>query len=183
MRMGARFVVKLSRDEMERRRLGACRELLMASDRDEWGFQHRIAGTYGVTSATVSRWASAVNKGGLDAVRATKASGVGRLTVQQKERLRTILVSGASEHGFDSEVWTGKRVAQIIREEFGVRFAPKYVPQLLRHQLGFSWQKPARKPRELDPAKVRKWRRESWEPTKKRRSRASARSGSWTKPA
>lgn len=39
-------------------------------------------------------------------------------------------------------------------------------------QLGFSWQKPARRPWELDPEKVERWLQETWEPAKKGRTTA-----------
>lgn len=146
----------------------------MEADPDERGHQARIARKYGVHRSNVSRWARRVQEDGLDALRSTKAKGApSRLTDDQRERLRTMLLEGARGHGYETDLWTGKRVAQLVRKTFGVRYSEMYVPQLLREQLGFSWQKPARRPRELDPEKVERWLRETWEPAKKGRSKAA----------
>jgi transposase len=171
MRM-PRYVPKLSREEMERRRLAAGKELLEA-DPDEWGYQARIAREYGVHPSNVCRWEKRVREGGLDALRSTKAKGnPPRLTDEQRERLRGMLLEGAVAHGYETDLWTGKRVARLIERTFGVGYSEKYVPQLLREQLGFSWQKPARRPRELDPDRVEEWLRETWAPAERGRSKA-----------
>lgn len=93
-----------------------------------------------------------------------------------------MLVEGAIAHGFETDVWTGKRVSRLIRDKFGVDYNWKYIPQLLHEQLGLSWQKPNRRPRELDEAKVAKWLSDVWEPAKKGRSKTSGQSGSSTNP-
>ena len=176
--MPRRYVPKLSRREMERRRLEAGRELLASGG--EWGHQARIAEKYGVTTATVARWNGAVRRKGVEGLRARKAAGQSaRLTPAQRERLRGWLLEGALAHGYGTDVWTGKRVARLIRDRFGVAYNPDYVPYLLRTQLGFTWQKPERKPRELDPRKVERFLR-TWRDVKKTPSRGGARSGSST---
>lgn len=179
--MSARFVSKLKRDEMERRRLAAGRELLRAGD--AWGAQAKIARKYAVDSSTVARWKAIVATEGVEGLRSTKALGkTPFLTNAQRAKLREMLVEGALAHGFESNVWTGKRISRLIKDEFGVKYSWKYVPQLLDDQLNLSWQKPARKPRELDAAKVAKWMTDVWEPVKKGRSKTSGRSGSSTSP-
>lgn len=179
--MAARYSVKLSRHEMERRRLAAGREFLRAGRKR--GMQAQVAAKYGVSTATANRWHKAVQKKGLKGLRPTKAKGnPARLTASQRKKLRSMLLQGALVHGFDTDVWTGKRVARLIRDSFGVEYSAKYVPQLLREQLGFSPQKPDRRPRELDPKKVQKWLDEVWEPVKKGRSRANIPCGFSTNP-
>lgn len=168
---------------MERRRLAAGRELL-AADPDDYGCQARIADEYGVNPATVSKWNTAVRKGGIEALKSsTNAGRPPRLTDDQKRRLEHMLLQGALEHGYETDIWTGERVARLIHEEFGVEYNPKYIPEFLDKQLGFSWQKPSRRPRELDPEKVRQWLKTKWEPAKKGRSKASGGSSSLTNRA
>jgi transposase len=176
--MPARFVSKLKRDEMERRRLAAGRELLREGDK--YGAQAKIARKYGVSRPTVKRWKAVVDSEGLEGLRSTKATGVPRLTDAQRAKLQDMLIEGALAHGFETDVWTGKRVSRLIQDEFGVKYSWKYVPQLLHEQLDLSWQKPARKPRELNERAVKKWLKDVWEPTKKGRSKTSGRSGSST---
>lgn len=173
--MPVRYVPKLSREEMERRRLAAGRELLEA-DPEAWGVQARIARKYGVHRSSVTRWARALREGGLEGLRKREApGGEPRLDDEQRARLREMLLEGARAHGYETDLWTGKRVAALIRRTFGVAYSEKYVPRLLRDRLGFSWQKPARRPRELDPDRVEEWLRETWEPAKRGRSKASGR--------
>lgn len=170
-----KYVPKLTREEIERRRLAAGRDLLEAAP-EEWGHQARIARRYGVHRSSVARWERTVREGGLKALRSTRARGAEpRLTEAQRARLREMLLEGARTHGYETDLCTGKRVAPLIRRVFGVAYSEKYVPRLLRDHLGFSWQKPARRPRELDPKAVETWLRETWQPAKKGRSKASGR--------
>lgn len=60
--MLVKYVPKLSREEMERRRLATEAELL-EGDPDEWGHQARIARKYGVHPGNVCRWARRVRAG------------------------------------------------------------------------------------------------------------------------
>lgn len=164
--MPRRYVPKLSRSELERRRLEAGKQLLAAKGRR--GEQRRIAKDYGVSEATASRWAAAVQRGGLDALRSTKAQGKKAfLTPTQKDKLRTMLLEGARRHGYENDLWTSKRITDLIRKKFGVAFSHEYLPQLLRDQLGFTWHKPTREARELDPEKVKRFLR-TWVYFKKR---------------
>ncbi len=176
--MPRRYVPKLSRQELERRRLAAGRELL--ESKGDWGDQARIARRYGVNPGTVSRWAEGVREGGLEALRATTADGKpSRLTPRQREKLRAMLLEGATAHGYQTGLWTGRRVARLIRDTFGVGYSPDYIPELLRTQLGFSWQKPNRRPRELDSRKVERFLG-TWREVKRGSSRAAGPLGSWT---
>lgn len=182
MWMPSRFVSKLERDEMERRRLAAGRELLGAGE--ERGAQARIAREYGVSTATVARWKATLDAKGLEGLRGSKAPGKPRqLSAAELRKLREYLIDGAVAHGFETDVWTGKRVSRLISEEFGVKYSWKYVPKLLHDQLGLSWQKPARRPRELNERAVATWLTNVWEPAKRGRSKTSGRSGSSTNPA
>ncbi len=135
--MRPRFNVKLTRREMERRRLAAARDLQRG--RGKRGTQAAVARRYGVHSATAMRWARTLDKHGINGLRSTKAKGAPpRLTKPQRERLRRTLLEGAIAHGYATDVWTGKRVADLLRRRFGVTYSWKYVPELLKDQLGFS---------------------------------------------
>lgn len=180
--MATRYSAKLGREEMERRRLAAGRDLLRAGGKR--GAQARVAAKYGVSTATANRWHKLVQKGGVDTLRRSKAKGgPPRLTSAQRKKLRRMLIDGALVHGFDTDIWTGKRVAHLIKEKFNVVYSWKYVPELLHDQLGFSVQKPNRRPRELDEEKVKDWLRNSWAQAKKGRSKRTGASGSSMNPA
>jgi transposase len=63
-------------------------------------------------------------------------------------------------------VWTGKRIAQVIRARFGIAYHFKSIPPLLRGW-GWSWQKPQKKASERNDAAVAHWVRYKWPRIKK----------------
>lgn len=75
--------------------------------------------------------------------------------------MEKILEGGAVRYGFPTEVWTGKRIAKVIRDRFGVAYHFKSIPYLL-HLLGWSWQKPRKNALERDEAAVAHWVRYKW---------------------
>jgi len=76
--------------------------------------------------------------------------------VAQREQLPTLLAKGAEASGFLGEVWTTKRVASLIRQEFGVQYHPAHVSRVLR-QIGWSVQKPIRRATQRDEAAIKEW--------------------------
>jgi transposase len=92
-----------------------------------------------------------------------------RLSKTQKRRLVTLLAQGAPRAGYPTEFWTLPRVAEVIRQEFGVRYHPAHVWKVLT-ALGWSCQKPERRAVERDEAAIARWKREEWPRIKKRRS-------------
>jgi transposase len=72
-------------------------------------------------------------------------------------------------HGYSTALWTGERVARLIRERYGVRLHFKHVPKLLRG-LGWSYQRPTSKAMERDDDAVRRWVQTEWPRIKKKRA-------------
>jgi transposase len=70
----------------------------------------------------------------------------------------------ASRRRLESMLLMGPRVAKLIQSEFGVRYNPAYVSQLLR-KLGWSPQSPENRAIERDEAKILGWHRRTWAPT------------------
>lgn len=161
MKRDVPFRPNLSREEMERRRLSAAKEL------DEGVQQAKIARKYGVSEATVSRWAKVVRTRGVDALRSTKASGKSRLSESQLEQLLDILLEGARANGFETDIWTTERVARVIKKRFGVSYNADHVSRILHEKLGMSYQKPKRRASERDEAARATWLRTSWPRLKK----------------
>lgn len=84
------------------------------------------------------------------------------------------------DYGFDKHLWTTPLIARLIEETFGVKYHSDYVGTLL-HALGFSCQKPMRRAKERDEARIESWRHEFWPELLKKRRRGT-RSSSPTKP-
>jgi transposase len=84
-----------------------------------------------------------------------------RLSEKQKEKLVALLLEGPQAHGYRNDLWTLSRLAQVIENHFGVRYHPAHVWKIL-HALGWSCQKPERRPKERDDKKIEQWRKETW---------------------
>src|SRR5215207_10199839 len=137
-----------------------------------------IAEALGVTKGAVSRWLKRAREGGAEALYSQPPPGpTPRLTAEQLAQLLDLLARGAEAFGFLGEVWTAKRVAAVIAEEFGVRYHPDHVGRLLR-AAGWSPQKPIRRATQRDEAAIERWITERWPALRaKRRPRSVPSSG------
>jgi transposase len=81
--------------------------------------QVRIAAALGVSQGTVSQWLTCASSNGPPAL--ADRSRPGRppaLGAKQLTRLVELLRQGAEAHGFLGDVWTWRRVAQLIKDEW-----------------------------------------------------------------
>ena len=125
-----------------------------------------------VDVGSVRRWVRAFRRHGWDALAAEPAGGrPGKLTRTQEKIVFSWLTDPATEFGFTTELWTASRIAELIREEWGVTFNPRYLPRWLKVR-GFSCQKPERVPRERNAEAIAAWVRNDWSRIKKKRMRS-----------
>jgi transposase len=68
--------------------------------------------------------------------------------------------------GFETEQWTLRCIAALVRREFGVDYHPRYLERLLK-ALGFSVQRPTTRARERDGRAIAAWPRRDWVAIKK----------------
>lgn len=131
--------------------------------------QQQIADALGVTQGAVSQWLHRATAEGPEALRAKPVPGAPkRLSAEQLNRLPSLLERGATAFGFRGEVWTGGRVREVIRQEFGVAYSERHVERLLK-AVGWTPQKPIRRARQQEEAKVIAFQEERWPALKKRR--------------
>jgi transposase len=122
----------------------------------------RIASVLGVKRMTVYRWEQRQEKEGPRSWRDKCMPGrPPNLSRAQKERLLRILKEGPLARGYRTNLWTLKRVAEVIREEFGVRYSLPGVWSVLG-DLGFSPQVPLGRALERNEKYIRYWLREVW---------------------
>jgi transposase len=81
--------------------------------------------------------------------------------------LTRLLLKGAGACGFSTDLWTQRRVAQVIQREFGVRYHPHHLWRVLIG-LGWSCQKPETRARERNEPAIAHWKRYHWPHIKKR---------------
>ena len=135
--------------------------------------QKDIAVALGVTEGAVSHWMKRGREGGVEALEAHPPKGVSpRLTAEQKAQLPALLAKGAEAYGFRGEVWTARRVAEVIFRTFGVRYHRDHVGRLLR-QAGWSRQQPIERASQRDEEAIKQWSEERWPAIKKKPNRSS----------
>jgi transposase len=153
--------IELTRKQKEQRRF------LAAKDLEKGMSQAEVARKYHVDDSTACRWDQARKEKGLDGLKATKAPGrEPKLSVEQKDELVELLKDGAVKSGFQTDIWTGKRVCELIKDQFDVDYHFKHIPRLLR-ALGFRQVKPKRKAHEQNEEKRQEWIENTWEYAKK----------------
>jgi transposase len=129
--------------------------------------QQAIAEALGVTAGAVSQWMRRGREGGVEALKRRVAPGpTPKLRAEQRAQVPLLLAQGAEAFGFRGDVWTAKRVATVIRREFGVRYHPNHVGKLLR-AANWSVQKPMTRASQRNEAEIEAWRTERWPALKK----------------
>src|SRR5258708_13300882 len=142
-----------------------------------WGLQRQgwvqkdIAGALGVSEGAVSQWLGRGREQGVEALKRRPPPGMTpRLSSEQRAQIPLLLAHGAPTYGFDGEVWTAKRVAQVIERTFGVRYHPDHLSRRLR-QSGCSRHHPLTPATHHHAATSAAWHEERWPARKKGRSK------------
>lgn len=130
--------------------------------------QKDIAAALGVSEGAVSQWLKRAREGGgaVALARHPAPGRVARLSAEQRAQILRLLERGAEAYGFQGDVWTANRVAEVIWQTFGVRYARDHVSALLR-QLGWSRQQPIERATQRNDAAIRQWAEERWPALKK----------------
>ena len=135
--------------------------------------QKDIAVALGVSEGAVSQWLKRGREGGMEALKAHPPPGVSpRLSVEQKAQIPLLLAKGAEAYGFRGDVWTARRVAEVIARTFGVRYHRDHVGRLMREASG-SRQQPIERATQRDEAAIKDWHEKRWPALKKKPRRTS----------
>jgi len=130
-----------------------------------------VARELGVSIQSASEWHRRWSAGGKTALRAAGRAGrLPRVDAGQLAEVEAALLRGPTANGFPTELWTLPRVAEVIETVTGVAYHPGHVWRILRMQLGWSRQRPARRAVERDDAAIEQWAKERWPKLKKARS-------------
>ena len=132
--------------------------------------QVEIAEKHGVTPSAVSKWKSTLEKEGIEGLKSTNDEGnqgpTSELDDQDREQLVELLEEGAQAHGWETDLWTSKRVAALVEDEFGIDYTPRHCSRILR-ELGYRPVKPREGAAEKDPEEKQRWLNEEAEQLKK----------------
>jgi len=175
--MGSAAGVRRDFDALEKRRMRGGRLLEKGVPPCE------VARLLGVNRQSVYQWERVLKELSLAGLK--KAGRAGRrpkLSEIQQRELISLLKSGAENAGYDTGLWTIRRVAELIKERFGVLYDQSQVWRILRG-IGWSCQRPTGRARERDEEAIRRWKQERWPKLKKtpeprgKRSSSSTRAG------
>jgi transposase len=128
----------------------------------ELGFsEESLAKLLGVTRETVSRWWSAFQKGGLEALpqdRTGRPVGTGRLLSEEQGITIQTLLNTQSPHeaGIASPLWTRRAVRELIAQQFDINLPERTVGEYLK-RWGYTTKKPQRHARDQVPEEVQEW--------------------------
>src|SRR5712691_351866 len=173
--MGNPAGVKRDFAELQRRRMKAAKLLGRG-----WS-QAEVARAVGVSRESVRRWADSLELQGVDALRRVGRAGrPTRITESDLDRLAELLEQGPESYGFPTNLWTCQRVAQVIEQEFGVRYHGAHVWRVLQ-RMGWSCQRPTGRAIERDEQAIARWKRVEWPRIKKKRPERLERSSSSTR--
>src|SRR5256885_17102392 len=108
--------------ELEHRRLLAVQRVLEGYSTEE------VAEFLDVDPRSVRRWVAAYRADGDEGLLAQPTPGrPPKLTSTQEKIIRRWLADKPTEHGFATDLWTGPRVAQMIRQEVAIALNPEYL--------------------------------------------------------
>ena len=121
-----------------------------------------------VDRRSVRRWKAAFRRFGRRGIVAHPASGrPPKLKKAARRRLEQVLLRGAQAAGFPTDLWTCRRVGEVIAQRFTVRYHVCHIGRVLR-SLGWTPQRPQRGAVERDEAAIRRWVRQEWPRVKKK---------------
>jgi transposase len=127
-----------------------------------------VARLLGVDRRSVRRWNAAYHQQGASGLAARAVPGrPSKLSMRQRAQLEAMLLRGAAANGFESDLWTCPRVAQIIARRFGIRYHVDHIGRLLR-SLGWTPQRPTRRALERDEEGIQRWIKQAWPRIKKK---------------
>jgi len=135
---------------------------------------NKIAEAFGVYPDTVSRWFVKKKRFGLNGLKSTKASGKdSKISPEGKKKIIKWLEKSAVDFGFETPLWTCKRIQQLIRKELKITVHKSNVWEWLR-KWNLTNQKPKRRAVEQDEKTVKRWLRNEWPKIKEHRRRWQA---------
>ena len=122
----------------------------------------QVAEVVGVHVASVRKWWKAYKKNGPAGIAAIPHPGrPPKLTLARQRQVLRWICKNPKSFGFATELWTAKRLAQVIERKFGVRFNHRYLNEWLTAR-GVTPQKPEKRARERNDEEIDHWCKVEW---------------------
>ena len=128
-----------------------------------------MAAFLGVSTRAVGKWVAAYRASGDDGLKARPRAGAKpKLSKRQEQGAPSWLARSPKAFGYTSDLWTTRRLAQVIEKKYGVRFNSNYLAEWLTAR-GYSPQEPETRAVERDNPAIARWLAEDWPGIQKRR--------------
>jgi transposase len=117
--------------------------------------------------SSVYEWLDWYNSLGIEGLKTDKPPGAAaRLSPKQEAQLADIIDAGPVAAGYNTGVWTGPMIGDLIEKRYSVRYHNHHIPRLL-HRLGFSVQRPRKRLAKADAEAQEYWLRKKLPSIKK----------------
>ena len=131
--------------------------------------QAEVARVLGVSRQSVSRWYTDWEKAGISGLKAAGRAGrKPKIGIGDLNKIDRALRKGARANGFNTDLWTLRRVAKVIEAIAGVQYHQGHVWRILRDSMGWSLQRPAKRAKERNEEAVKVWVSQTWPELKKK---------------
>ncbi len=150
--------------------LEARRRLAVTRVNEGWK-QKDVAAFLGVSLKAVGTWMAAYRASGDDGLKPTPRTGPApKLSARRRRAVLAWLAKSPRAFGYKTDLWTTRRLAEVIDKRFGVRFNAHYLAEWLTAR-GHSARKPETPAVERDDPAIARWVEEDWPRIKKKRGR------------
>ena len=146
----------------------ARRRLAVTRVNEGWK-QTDVAAFLGVSSRAVGKWMAAYRASGDEGLASKPHLGAKpKLSPRQERSVLSWLAKSPKAFGYKTELWTTRRLAEVIKKRYGVHFNSNYLAEWLTRR-DHSPQKPETKAVERDNPGIARWAAEDWPRIQKKR--------------
>jgi transposase len=149
------------------RELEARRRLAVTRVNEGWK-QKDVAAFLGVSLKAVGKWMAAYRALGDDGLKSIPRTGPApKLSPRRERSVLSWLAKSPQAFGYKTDLWTTRRLAEVIEKRYGVHFNANYLAEWLTRR-GYSPQKPETPAVERDNPEIARWVAEDWPRIKKK---------------
>lgn len=123
--------------------------------------QAEVARQLKVTRTAVHYWYITWEKDGKEGLTRGRPGPKSLFTPEKLKTVERMLLKGAGNAGYSTELWTLQRVAEVIRKTTRVSFSQTHTWRILR-AMGWSSQKPETHSRNRNEAAIQRWQQDRW---------------------
>jgi transposase len=140
----------------------------LAVTRVNEGWKQKDVATFpGVSTRAVGKWMAAFRASGDEGLKGKPHPGAKpKLSARQERSVLSWLARSPKAFGYKTELWTARRLAEVVQKRYGVRFNSNYLADWLTRR-DHSPQEPETKAVGRDNPGIARWAAEDWPRIKK----------------